>query len=222
MSDGRQPPRADGTFNDEFEQELMEMWQESTCPMPGGPRQNTLDLGAWVAKFDRRVFWRNFVEFVAVGVVLVRSGLDIAAGDRPLIAPLSGIAAAIFIALYIWRKHRDTPPLDPAANASTYRDALLNRLDRQIALARSVRYWYVLPAWLFLLVMFASRALRMSANRATSDSVFPGLFFLTIEFLLATGICVLVIWLNEHLRVSKLQKERQRVESIRVDSSEEI
>src|SRR5687767_9940497 len=126
MSDTRQPPRPEEGFNDGFEEELMEMWQESTWPMPSGPGKDTLKLAAWVEKFDRRVFWRNFIEYVAVGIVLIRSAFEIAAGDRPLIAPLTSIAVCIFIASYLWRKHRDTPPLDPAATATAYRVALLN------------------------------------------------------------------------------------------------
>jgi hypothetical protein len=221
MSETRQPPQADEEFNDGFERELKEMWQESTCAMPGAANEPTLKLAEWVARFDRKVFWQNFVEYVAVGIVLTRTGFDIASGDRPLVASLASIAAAVFIASCMWRKHRDTPRLHPEASANAYRDALLARLDRQIELARSVRYWYVLPAWLFLVVLFASRAVRMLANSAESRSIVPGVFFLTVEFLLATGICVLVIWVNEHYRVRKLREERAHVESVMVEGSEE-
>ncbi len=222
MSDSRQPPPAGEGFNDGFEQELMEMWQESTCPMPGDSSEQTLKLSAWVARFDRRVFLRNLVEYTAVAIVLVRSGFEIASGERPLIAPLTSIVAALFIASYIWRKHRETSPLNPEASARTYRDALLKRLDRQIELGRTVRYWYVLPVWLFFLVVFAYGAVRMLTNATESGTPFPGLFFQTVEFLLATGICVVVIWLNEHRNLRKLEKESERVEDIRIEGEEKV
>jgi hypothetical protein len=218
MSDTRQPTRPEEGFNDGFEQELMEMWQENTCPTPGSPGEYTPDFPAWVAKFDRKVFWQNFAEYAAVAIVLVRSVHEIDSGDRPLIAPLASITAAIFIGCYLWRKHRGTPSLDPMASAKTYRDALVDRLNRQIELARSVRYWYVLPVWCFFLVVFAGGTIRMLANPVESGSTF---LFLAIEFLLATAICVLLIWLNERYRVPKLQKEIERVKSIQIQGPEE-
>jgi hypothetical protein len=201
-------------MSEEFEKEWTEMWQESTCPMPGGPGQDTLRLAAWVKQVDRRVFRRNFIEYVAAGIVFIRSVMDIAAGDRPLIASLTSIAACVFIASYLWRKHRDTPPLDPASTATAYRTALLDRLDRQIRLARSVRYWYVLPVWVVFLVVFVWGAVGLFANGPEGAPAAMRFVFLTVEFLLATGVGVLVVWLNERYRLRKLLAERQQVEGI--------
>jgi hypothetical protein len=46
---------------------------------------------------------------------------------------------------YLWWTHRHMEPLDPAADLSAYRHALLKRFDDQIRLLRSVPYWYLLP-----------------------------------------------------------------------------
>jgi hypothetical protein len=186
------------------EKEIKDMWQETNCPTPGGFDALVNQLAAGVERFDRKVFWQNLVEYGAMLIVLARSGFDIADGERPLIAPLTSIAATFFIGFYLWRKYRPLPALDPSATATAYRAALLTRLEREIRMARSVRYWYVLPAWTFFVVVFAAGVAR---NR--SQALFYGL-----EFLLASLFCAFIIWLNEHFRVRKLQADKDRVEAL--------
>jgi hypothetical protein len=202
---------------DDFDKELIEMWQENTCPMPGAPSELARHLAGLVDKFDRRIFWRNFVEYGAGVVVLIRSGFDIAVGDRMFVAPLTSIAATIFIMTYIWRKHRHTKPLDPAADAAAYRSALLSRHDRQLRLARSVRYWYVLPAWIFFVVVLVTGFIRANAPQGNGSEF---VFGLIAEFLLASGLCAIVIWMNEKYAVRKLVEHRRRIEALITDAGE--
>jgi hypothetical protein len=199
MSDMQRPPD-NPIFDDSMDKEMIQMWQENTYPLPGNPSEITRNLALSLRQFDRRVFWRNTVEYLAAAIVLIRSFFDIASGERHLIAPLTSIGATLFVVTYVWRKHRDSKPPDPTADANVYRTALLGRLDRQIQLARSVRYWYVLPCWFFFLTVLASGVLK-------------GLAFIPLfaEFLLATALCVFVVWLNEKYGTRKLEAERKRI-----------
>jgi hypothetical protein len=205
-----QRPSHDLSFDDNFDKELIQMWQENTYPRPGNSREVRRQLLLSLKKLDRRIRWRNIVEYAAAAVVLIRSGFDIASGERLLIAPLTSIAAVLFIVTYIWRKNRNAQPVDPTADASAYRTAMLQRLDRQIQLARSVRYWYVLPCWIFFLMVLASGVLKGLA-----------LGPLLAEFLLATGVCVVVVGLHEKYGARKLEAERDRVNAFSMESNNE-
>jgi len=195
-------------FDENFDKELIQMWQENTFPSSGSPSDLSRQLSGMVKKFDHRIRWRNIIEYSAGVVVLIRSMFDIASGERLLFAPLTGIAAVLFVMTYMWKQHR-IQPRDRGANASRYRAALLQRLDQQIRLLRNVRYWYVLPCWIFFVTVLASGILQ-------GRRLVP----LMMEFLTVTALCVVVIWLNERVGLRKLVEERQRVLAIDTDSNE--
>ena len=203
MSDTQPPVREDNDFDDKFDKELIQMWQENTYPVSGNTSDISGQLEGLTRKFDRRIFWRNVLEYGAGVVVLVRSVFDMAYGDRLLFAPLTSFAVALFVMAYIWKQHRVSSPIDPVATANAYRTALLDRLDRQIRLTRSVRYWYVLPAWIFFLTVLASGLLQ---GRAFVP--------LLMEFLSVSALCILVIWLNERFGLRSLEAEKARVLAI--------
>ena len=164
----------------------------------------------WARAFDRRIFWRNLVEYGAGVIVLARSGLEFISGERHWTVPLTSVVITMFVLGYIWQKHRRARPIDPDADAAEYRAALLARIDDQIALAISARYWYVLPVWIFFVVVFVAGAVR--APNATRITQFG------VEFLLATSVAVLIVWLNERYGVRGLQRTRQRVERLNAEA----
>jgi hypothetical protein len=208
MSDNQHPVVTDG-FDENFDKELIQMWQSDTYPQPGDLSALTRRLSDSVRQFDRRIFWRNVMEYGAGVIVVIWSAFQIASGERMLFAPLTSMGAALFILTYIWKQHRAIRPMDPLSSANDYRVALLDRLDRQIRLIRGVRYWYVLPCWIFFVTVLVSGILR-------GRPFFP----LLIEFLSATLLAVIVIWLNERYGLRKLLQERRRVEAIQMESSE--
>jgi hypothetical protein len=221
MSDTGRPPVLDPGFDENFDKELIQMWQEHTCPMPGEPSELTRQLAGWLRKFDRRIFWRNFVEYAAGVIVLIRSAFDISSGERLLFAPLTGVAATLFVMIHIWRRHRSTPAADPAATAAEYRQALLHRLDHQIRFARGVRYWYVLPCWLFFVAVLASGIIQLNTNPPQLQSQEGAVMKLLMAFLSASALCVVVVWLNENYAVRKLREERERVAAVVTESKTE-
>ena len=185
---------------------LMGVWQEGGGNEPAERVDMKSQIEKWTHAFDRRIFWRNLIEYAAGVIVLVRSGLEFASGERHWAVPLTSVVITIFILCYLWQKQRRGRPVDPNANAAEYRATLLARIDDQIALAASARYWYVLPAWIFFIVVFVTGAVR--TPNATRIAQFGA------EFLLATSVAVLIIWLNERYGIRGLRKARQRVESI--------
>ena len=189
---------------------LMEIWQSGVSSRASGEIDMKRQIQRWAQSFDRRIFWRNLIEYGAGVVVLVRSGLEFASGERHWIVPLTSVVITAFILCYLRHKHRRARPVDPDANAGEYRAALLARIDDQIALATSARYWYVLPVWIFFVVVFVTGAVR--APHVIRIAQFGA------EFLLATSVAVLIVWLNERYGVRGSQKARQRVESLNMEA----
>jgi hypothetical protein len=192
-------------LDDKFDELLMDVWQHGVAP---DAEESDLkrQVEGWAQAFDRRIFWRNVIEYAAGVVVLVRSGLEFMSGERPWIVPLTSVVITFFIMAYLWQKHGKTRPVHPVANAAEFRAALLARIDEQIALTASVRYWYVLPVWMFFVVVFVTGAAR--APNATRVLHFG------LEFLAATAVAVAIVWLNERYGMRRLKETRLRVESL--------
>jgi hypothetical protein len=189
---------------------LMEVWQKGAGNEPVEGVDLKSQIERWAHAFDRRIFWRNLIEYAAGLVVLARSGLEFASRERHWTVPLTSVVITLFVLVYLWQKHRKARPVDPDANAADYRAALLARIDDQIALAASARYWYVLPVWIFFVVVFVTGAVRTPT--ATRIAQFGA------EFLLATSVAALIVWLNERYGIRGLQKARQRVESLNTEA----
>jgi hypothetical protein len=119
------------------------MWQGHMASRED-PERVARRIMAQVWRFDQILFWRNAREYAA-GIVLlvVFLGQFVMGHDR--IGALVGIGSVGFVMGYLWWKHRNLQPLDPAADVRAYRAALLARVDDQIGLLRSVTYWYLLP-----------------------------------------------------------------------------
>ena len=182
----------------DHEKELIHMWQESTAPGPLDAGELARGIAAKVDQFDRKIRWRNIREYVGGGLLIgwflwiarIPSGRFIAA---------AGIVAVGFVMIYMWRSHWATPRLDPALDAMSYRRALLDRYDHQIRLLRSVKYWYVLPMYLWMLLVVVS-----TPPSPARVPVFLGM----------TLFAGFVVWLNESYGVRKLRAARKKAESL--------
>jgi hypothetical protein len=190
---------------------LMDIWQDGAANEAVEGIEWKQRIEEWAHAFDRRIFWRNLIEYGAGAVVLLRSGLEFASGERHWTAPFSSAVITCFIMGYLWQKHRKGRPVGPEANAAEYRAALLARIDEQIALTASVRYWYVLPVWIVFAVVFVMGAAR--APNAVRVAQFG------LEFLLATAVAAAVVWLNERYGMRALTDVRRRVERLNAEVS---
>jgi hypothetical protein len=183
------------------DRELFRLWQEMPPPSRSADAaQLARELRHRTAKFDRRIFWRNFREYAAGAVMLL--WFVWLSFHPPLRAiAFAGIAAVSFVMAYLWLSHRGTMRLDPAVDVKSYQLALLARYDHQIRLLKRVKYWYVLPAYLWMLLVIVSVPSRFPGGRVA-------------HFVIVTAFALFVVWLNEGYGVRKLRAERRNTESL--------
>ena len=108
--------------------------------------------------------------------------------------------------VYLWWKHRGLQPLDPAADMASYRAALLGRYDQQIALMRTVPYWYLLP--LFLPGLWTGV---MTWPRSPGAAV--------VSLVVLVSAFAFVGWLNVRVAVRAVRKAREQVATMLPDES---
>jgi hypothetical protein len=182
--------------------ELTLLWQQGTSGAPDPEEISRLAGRASMSRFDRAIFWRNFREYAACLVLLFICGWNIVTGeDRGL--GLLGIVCVGFIIGYMWWQHRDLVPLDPSADARAYQAAMLARIDKQIRLLGSVRYWYILPLAIWLLWVVLE-----DMNKRPLAGV--------VELMMVVGMFAAGAWLNERSRwgVPMLRTVRAKIEAL--------
>ena len=185
--------------------ELRELW----CSQPYSGTRKGEDLVKLVEKktrqFDRAILVRNLIE-CAAGVVVGISFTHFAVGARGLqrLGFIVIAASAVWIIYYLLRYGRGPVNTDPAQDLNAYQHALLERYDRQIRLLKSVKYWYLLPPYLGLLIESAGELL----NDAKLGPL-PWRDFLLPLFY--TAFCAFVWWLNEGHGVARLRMEKSRL-----------
>lgn len=181
--------------------DLVRLWQESLLPSPDPDRMARQLAGLALRRFDHGIFWRNAREYAAALGVVAFGVWRLLAGDDPWQAGAI-VGGASFVAGYLWLQHRRLPRLDPSATARDYQAMLLARIDRQIALLGSVRYWYLLPLYL---PVFVQAAQAWEAGERTAAVVL---------LVVVTALYVGLAYVNERLAVRLLQDERARVASL--------
>ncbi len=180
--------------------ELMDLWQESAMPAPDRAEIARLAGRAAMSRFDRTIRSRNLREYGAGFGVIAFFGWQLAHG-RFVELDVAAIAAVLFVLGFLWNHHRHIAPLDPSTCASDYQAAMLSRIDSQIRLLSSIRYWYLLPFYVpivWVTVIASRRSL-----------IVAGLFFL-----LATLLYAVIAWLNEKVGVQHLIRQRTRIEAL--------
>jgi uncharacterized membrane protein YfcA len=184
--------------------DLVRLWRESLLPSPDPERLANQLARLTLRRFDRVVSWRNVREYAAALAVVGFAAWRFMAGDDPLQAGAI-VGGAAFVAAYLWLQHRRLPRLDPAATARDYQAALLARIDRQIALLGGVRYWYLLPLYVPVLIQVAHAWQAHQRVAAVSMLVVVTAFYAGLAHV------------NERLAVNHLKEERARVASLYED-----
>lgn len=196
-------------FDTNLDKELQQVWQASIIPQPADPAEIARTIAGTVRQFDRKIFWRNFREYAAGGVMLIVFACSAAFGAGRIV-PLVGVVAVSFVLGYLWWKHRDLKPPDPSADASAYKAALLARYDRQIQLLRSVRYWYFLPLYVWILAATVANAL----HRPARLSPWAHAISLAASLGFVTALYVWLARLNERYAVRRLAEAKKQAESL--------
>jgi hypothetical protein len=160
-----------------------------------------------ITSFDRTIRRRNTRETVAAVVVAICFGF-VAWKQHNRIEQLGSatvVAGALWIIFYI-RRH-GVEPADPVPDQSVtaYRRALILKYEHQIRLLRNVKFWYLTPMYLGLLVSSAGMLTERAQTRPITwaDAIPP---------LVYTLIFAGVWWLNEVYGVRKLQQMRFTLE----------
>ena len=177
--------------------ELILLWQQSASAKPDPAEIARLAGAASIKRFDRAVFWRNSLQYIAglaLCPVFIWQILT-----RPSIGTVWNLMALVcvgFVLLYIREQHREIKPLDPSADARSYQAAMLERIDREIRLIDSSRYWYLGPLCL---------------------PVFWGLLNGRPGVFLIVGIYAGAGWFIERWGVRRLTAERETIEGLYED-----
>jgi hypothetical protein len=159
-------------------------------------------------KFDRKVHTRNRSEVIVAGLTAMAFSYFVWAQQNSLarLGAAIVVASLIWIVFYILR--RGTGPVDPNPDQSLagYRSALVSKIDYQIRLLRSVKYWYLLPMYVGLLTLSAGWLQDRAAvgGLTGKDAIGPVIY--TVIF---GGIW----WLNEVYAVRKLRAWREQLAS---------
>ena len=106
-------------------------------------------------KFDRMIAWRNRLECIAAAAVAIF--FTWTAVHAPNIVMKAGClvvaGGAAWIIFYMLRYGSTGAAIDPSENLANYTQALVGRYDHQIRLLKSVKYWYLLPMYIGLLIL---------------------------------------------------------------------
>jgi hypothetical protein len=179
---------------------LLRLWQESVIDTPDAQRLARSMGRMALAQFDRAILHHDLREYGAfVFLLLFFIGQAGVGGDR--VQAAVGITGGLVVVSYLWWQHRRSSPLDPSADGRAYQAALLDRLDGQIRLLKSIRYWYLLPLYLPV-VWTVAETWRRSPWVAV------------VGWAAMTAVYVVVAWRCERVAIRRLTLERDAVASL--------
>ena len=160
-------------------------------------------------KFDRTIAIRNRVECIAAAAVVIF--FTWTAFHTPNIVMKTGslvvAGGAAWIIFYMLRYGKAKVTVDPSENLANYAQALVGRYDHQIRLLKSVKYWYLLPMYIGLLIMSLGIAMQ------TAPAGIP-VWVRSIGPAICTIVFGIIWWLNEVPAVRRLRTERAQLLSI--------
>jgi hypothetical protein len=141
---------------------LKTAWQKHSAAtadwLSGSNLAATLDRR--VRRLERQVFWRDIRETLAAMIGVIIFGLLAWYTASPVArtgAALT-VVAAIFIVAHLHRTRARVSAPDPSLPLMAYCRRALDRVDGQIALLRSVLWWYILPLLIGCNLVFAGQA----------------------------------------------------------------
>jgi len=160
------------------------------------------------ARFDRTIRRRNMRE--VIGALVGAVGFSYMAWAQT--SWISRWGAALVLATFIWiiyyfLRHGAGPEdPDPDQSAAAYQRALIGKIDHQIRLVRSAKYWFLLPMYVGLLLLTAGDVMTRSGGSGVTwkDAFGPALY--TIVF-------AVIWWANDVYAANKLRSWRTQLEN---------
>ena len=185
--------------------DLGELWQ--TQPVRVGVKGEDMREAILMrtAVFDRTIRWRNAGEYIAALVLLPALYFVWMLPNTLVHLGCILIAAGTVWIVYYLRRH-GSGPADPLPDQSltSYRRALIAKYDRQIRLARTVKFWYLLPLYAGLMTTVAGLLQMASSHRKS-------MLFIGVYAVAANAFFVFVWWLNEVRAVRRLEHLRSEL-----------
>jgi hypothetical protein len=181
--------------------ELRELWQ-SDISAAINQRDLLQELQRRSRNFDRMSRRRDIWNVVAMLVVIVvYSWFAIGAGNTlERVADVWLVVCAGWFIIHLRRFARISRKPVPEQTLGAYRQALVGRYDSRIQLTKSVKYWFLLPMWLGLLLY--DIAYRVNGGNNTK-------FALVLIFVTAGS--AFAWWLDEGPAVRYLQRKRREL-----------
>lgn len=186
--------------------ELNELWCGQT-PGPPIKGEDMMTIAMERAnRFDRTIKARNLREIVAglivagfFGFVAWQSPNTLSRAGHLLVA-----ASGLWVVFYMLRFGREEPAPAPERSVADFQQALVRKYDHQIRLLKRVKYWYVLPPYVGLVMASAGM---LMADAASGRPVWPQ----WVAMGAYSAVFGTVWWLNEVHAVGKLRAERDRL-----------
>ena len=188
--------------------DLQHLWQTQAVDTVMKGEQMRIAVLKEINTFDREIRMRNGIEIVAALVVAAFFGFAAWMQQNGIQRLGSAIvaAAALWIVFYIRRNGADDGDPAPDQPSDSFRRALARKYERQIQLLRNVKFWYLLPMYVGLLVGNAGSLQEHARTRPLTwvDAIPP---------LIYTSVFLGIWWLNEVYAVRKLERLRTGITS---------
>jgi hypothetical protein len=181
--------------------ELRQLWQ-SDISEAINQRELLSELQRRSRNFDRANRRRDLRDIVAMLVIIVvYFWFAVRAGNTlERVADVWLVVCAVWFIFYVRRYARISRKPVPEQTLGVYRQALVERYDSQIRLAKSVKYWFVLPMWLGQMLYNVAYWLNGGKN-----------FKFVMVTIVVTAVNVLVWWLNEGPAIRYLKRKRREL-----------
>ena len=183
---------------------LKELWRAQRIE-PAPPLPDPAQLAAMKARLeslDRTVFWRDVRENIAALFVAVVFGVYLFIFPSVLARIGSSIVilSSLFVMAYpIWRKRR-VAKAPPDASLMESLQAELRKVEVEIALLRSVHWWYILPGAVGVLLFVAG------LHRSLSWTVLFALIIVALD--------LFIYWINQVACDKRLVPLKRELESL--------
>ena len=185
---------------------LKEVWMSEAVSVPFNESELVSQVRRQAKTFDGRVQRRNWLEYAAGAVAMVYlTAVAFRTDGLVRLACIVSVLAAAWVLYFIRRYGSAAPDPNPQLSLSEYRDAILKKYDRQIWLLKNVKFWYLLPLYTGMMLLYAGVIAKVAGVRGYvqwPEFVLPACATLFFGF---------VWWLNEGYGVRKLRREREQV-----------
>ena len=184
--------------------ELRQLWQ-SDISQAINQRELLRELERRMRNFDRAIRWRDLRETLG-GLIVTGFYLWMAVSAKTLFERSADLAVAawgIWVAVVLRRFFKLNRKPAPEQTLSAYRHSLVERYDGQIRLAKSVKYWFLLPMWLALLLF--DIAYRVDGGNNMK---------FTLVLIVVSAASVFVWWLNEGPGIRCLERKRRELAAL--------